>query len=206
MILAEDHDGFRDSIRNLLKDKQHFRIVSETTDGLSTVRSAKTLKPDVVLMDIGLPKLNGMAATHLIKEFDPHIKILSLTMHNELNFVIGMFKAGASGYILKDTVGRELKQAILMVMQNQIYLSKKLEKEMFQTYLKKLNNGKYRSELYLSEYDMKVLEKFANGQSLETIAETSNSKSATVENIHQKILQSWITYIKLLNMQDSDQS
>ncbi len=202
MILAEDHDGFRESIRTLLNDKQNFRIVNETIDGLATVQSAKELKPDVILMDISLPKLNGMAATYLIKEYDSHIRLLGLTMHTELNFVIGMFKAGASGYVLKDTVVRELKQAILMVMKDQIYLSKKIEKEMFQSYLKKMIDGKYRTEQNLSEHEMKVLEKLANGQSLETIGISLNIELKTVEMIHQKILQSWITYVKLLNMQD----
>lgn len=202
IIIAEDHDGFRELIRNILKDRHKFKIVCETADGQVIVEYAKEKNPDLILMDISLPEINGIAATHLIKEYNPYIKILGMTMHTELNFVISMLKSGASGFLLKETIGRELEPAILTIMQNHIYLSKKIEKEMFKSYLGKLIKNHYSPEQQLSEHEITVLKKLANGQSEETIAKTFDTDPAAIKKIHQKLLQSWVTYIKSLNMQD----
>ncbi|MEJ2627735.1 MAG: response regulator transcription factor [bacterium] len=196
ILVAEDHDDMRNHIGNLCNNVSDCKIISEVTNGLQAVQMAKKLNPDVVLMDIGMPELNGMAATHLIKEYNTAIKIIGLTMLKEINFVVGMFKAGASGYILKDTLDKELTSAVRLVNQDKIYMSKTIEKNILLDYLEKMNRGDCITARYLSSGDLEILRMLVQGLSLESISETSVLNSKTVEIIYQKILQTWVMYIR----------
>jgi DNA-binding NarL/FixJ family response regulator len=196
ILIAEDHDGMRNHIGSLFKNDSDFKIISKVTNGIQAVQMARRLNPDVVLMDIGMPELNGMAATHLIKEYNTTIKIIGLTMLEEINFAVGMFKAGASGYILKDTMDKELAAAVRLVNQDKIYISKTIEKNILLDYLEKMNEGNCLTARYLSFADLEILQKLVQGQSLETISETCVLNSKTVGIIYQKILQTWLMYIR----------
>ena len=196
LLVAENNNDMRKQICELLENERSFKIIAEADDGLSAVQTAKKTKPDMVLMDIAMPELNGMAATHLIKEFNEKIKIVGLTMLMEVSFVKSMFKAGALGYILKDTMVRELPVAVRKVYKNQIYFSNKIETMIFSDYLKKMNKEHYDLQQYLSDSDMKILRRLAQGETWEEIIENTGLNYKTVEIIHQKILQTWIIFIK----------
>ncbi|MFO7890424.1 MAG: response regulator transcription factor [bacterium] len=201
ILVAENNIDMRKQICELLRNERSFKIIAEDADGMSAVQTAKRIKPDMVLMDIAMPELSGMAATHLIKEFSEKIKIVGLTMFMEMSFVKSMFKAGASGYILKDTMVRELPVAVHKVSRNQIYFSNKIETMILSDYLKKMNTEQYNRQQYLSENDMKILQCLARGETWEEITEKTGLNCNTVEIIHQKILQTWIIFIKSLNSQ-----
>jgi two-component system, NarL family, response regulator NreC len=123
VLLADDQTMLRDGLRALLQNEADLEVVGEASDGRTTVQLAQKLAPQVVVMDIGMPDLNGIEATRQIKAQAPEIKVVALSMHADKRFVAGMLEAGASAYLLKDCAFKELAHAIRVVMGNQTYLS-----------------------------------------------------------------------------------
>lgn len=122
VLLVDDHTILREGIKSLLADHDHICVVGEADDGETAVETVEELEPDVVLMDISMPNLNGIEATELIKEKSPDTKILILTMHDQEEYVYPIFRAGASGYVVKRSATRELVSAIDAVMQGNTIL------------------------------------------------------------------------------------
>ena len=122
ILLADDHAMLRQGIRMLLDNEPDFEVVAEAGDGEEAVRLCKTYKPDIVLMDVGMPKLGGLEATRQIKASYPEISVLVLTIHDDEEYVIGFLEAGATGYLMKSSYGVELLQAIRSVMAGDIFL------------------------------------------------------------------------------------
>ena len=120
VLLAEDHHIIRQGIRSLLEKEMGIRVIGEAEDGRETVRLAAELQPDVVVMDISMPNLNGIEATRKICEADPDVKVIALSVHSDDQYVSGMLTAGANGYLLKDCVLEELVKAIEAVSNGQI--------------------------------------------------------------------------------------
>jgi NarL family two-component system response regulator LiaR len=112
ILIADDHPMFREGIRHLLEQEQDFKVVAEAGDGEEAVRLAGEFMPDVVIMDIGMPILNGLEATRQIKEDHPNIAVLVLTIHDDEEYCSGLLEAGAAGYLLKSAYGMELLGAI----------------------------------------------------------------------------------------------
>ena len=102
ILLADDHKLLREGLRALIEEQRNMIVVAEAEDGRSAVRLAAKLSPDIIVMDISMPGLNGIDATRRIAEENPGIKVIALSMHADRNFVVEMFKAGAAGYLLKD--------------------------------------------------------------------------------------------------------
>ena len=127
VILADDHQIIREGLRALLEKEDDVTVVAEAADGRTTVKLCRELSPDVVIMDITMPNLNGIEATHQILAEFPNIKVIALSMHSDKRFVAEMFKAGAMGYLLKDSAFEELNCALRTVQDNKMYLSKQLE-------------------------------------------------------------------------------
>ncbi|MCK4791551.1 MAG: response regulator transcription factor, partial [Desulfobacteraceae bacterium] len=123
ILLADDHRIMRDGLYALLKNEPDIEVVAEGNNGREAVEMSRKLKPNVVIMDMSMPGLNGIEATRQILALDDNIKVLVLSMHADKRFVMGALSAGASGYVLKDCAFEELVQAIHAVAMNQTYLS-----------------------------------------------------------------------------------
>lgn len=112
ILLADDHTILREGIRSLIEDEPDMEVVGEAEDGISVVKLADSLKPDVILMDLAMPLLNGLEATRQIRKNSPNAKVLILTMHENEEYIRQVLGAGAMGYILKDAAARELLGSI----------------------------------------------------------------------------------------------
>ena len=123
VLLVDDHKIILDGLRSLLKQNSELEVVAEVRDGIAALKAAQELQPDVVIMDITLPKLNGIEATRQILTKIPNAKVIALSMHSDQMFVMEMFKAGAKGYMLKDDDFDELLNAIRAVLKGEIFLN-----------------------------------------------------------------------------------
>lgn len=122
ILLADDHPMLRQGIRELLERERDFEVVAEVGDGEEAVKLASELKPDVVIMDVGMPKLNGLEATKQIKAKHPATAVLVLTIHDEDEYIMGLLEAGAAGYLLKSAYGEELVNAIRSIRTGELVL------------------------------------------------------------------------------------
>jgi len=136
ILLADDHKFLRDVLRNIIEQRSNMLIIGEASDGIEAIEAASKLQPNVIIMDVSMPGLNGFEAAKRIHKAQLEIKIIGLSMHSGKQFIQGMFKAGAFGYLLKDGDADELIIAISTVMQNKKYLSRNINQE-FLTLLKR---------------------------------------------------------------------
>lgn len=125
ILLVDGHVQYRQSVRTWLDSEPTLEVVAEVPDGAAAVECVRTLKPDVVLMDVRLPVLNGIEATRQIVAVSPTVKVIGLSLYSNWRFVEGMLAAGAWGYIAKDTDPKEIVRAIKVVISGEIYLSTK---------------------------------------------------------------------------------
>jgi DNA-binding NarL/FixJ family response regulator len=139
IVIAEDHLLFREGLRLILKDETNFEIIEEATDGTEAVDIASNFKPDVVLLDVSLPKMDGIQAIPLIKQKSPETKILMLTARKHETTIVRALDAGAQGYLSKNTSASDLVKAINVVYNNELWVERKL--------LAKYFNGDVRSEI-----------------------------------------------------------
>jgi DNA-binding NarL/FixJ family response regulator len=123
ILLADDHKMVREGLRVLLDSQPGLRVVGEAASGKEAVETAGALKPDVVVMDLSMPGLNGLQATEMLRSAHPAIQVVVLTAHEDESYLTQLCKAGASGYVLKRSAGEELVQAIRMVARGQVYFT-----------------------------------------------------------------------------------
>ena len=170
ILLADDHNIFREGMRGLLEKEANMHVIGEASNGKDTVRLAQELHPDVVVMDITMPDLNGIDATRQVKKKTPQTKILCLSMHSERNFVLAMFKAGAAGYLLKNCAFDELTRAIYAVHSNKMYVSPQITHHVIDDSLARLMETKTSSTV-LTPREREVLQLIAEGKSTKQIAD-----------------------------------
>jgi two-component system response regulator NreC len=171
ILLADDHTILRDGIRALLEDEPDITVIGEAEDGRTAVKLACQLKPDVVLMDIAMPLLNGLEATRQIKHDCPQVKVLILTMHENEEYIRQVLASGAMGYILKDAAARELLDAIHAVQQGEAVLSPAITRLVIENYLRWGDLQKDSDPNGLSPREREVLQLIAEGYSNKQIAE-----------------------------------
>jgi len=171
ILLVDDHTILRDGIRLLLESEPDMTVVGEAEDGRTAVKLTCQLKPDVVLMDIAMPLLNGLEATRQIKHDCPHAKVLILTMHENEEYIRQALASGAMGYILKDAAARELLNAIHAVHRGEAILSPAVTRLVVENYLRWGDIQKDSSTNRLSPREREVLQLIAEGYSNKQIAE-----------------------------------
>ena len=189
IILADDHTIFRQGLLALLNSQEDFEVVAEASHGREAIAKVAELKPDLVIIDIGMPELNGIEATKQIMKDFPRTKIIVLTMHNDKRFILKMLQAGANGYLLKDTIFEDLVQAIQSVHAGQSYLSPKITSTVIEDYLQKCMANKSTDVDDLTPKEREVLQLLAEGFSSKEIAAKLFISVKTVENHRKHIIQ-----------------
>jgi DNA-binding NarL/FixJ family response regulator len=188
ILLADDHEMFRDGIRPLINREEGMEVVGEAEDGLETVRLAKELKPDIIIMDISMPQLNGVEATWKIREVNPEIKVIILSMHSDRQFVIESLKAGAKAYLLKDSPFEELKRFILAVAKDQIVLSPAITGIVIKDFIHLSKQEGSSVFAILSTRERQVLQLIAEGKATKEIAKDLFLSIKTIESHRRQIM------------------
>ncbi len=177
IVLVDDHKLLRDGLRNIIEQKSNMHIIGEASNGRDAIKLCSKLCPDVIVIDVAMPEMNGIEAAKQIHKNQPNIKIIGLSMHSGKQFIQGMFKAGAFGYLLKDGDADELITAITAVVQNKKYLSKDIN----QDFLSLLKKGELLENTHLSSREKEVLQLIAEGKSSKKIGELLFLSSKTVD-------------------------
>jgi DNA-binding NarL/FixJ family response regulator len=189
ILLADDHEIMRSGLRTLIQNQTDMQVVAEASNGRTTVLLAEEKQPDVIVMDISMPDLNGIDAARQIHQNHPDIKIIALSMHSDRQFISAMLKAGASGYLLKDSAFEELERAIHAVTKDQVYLSSKITSVVVEDYKDKLSDETSSVFQVLSSREREVLQLLAEGQSVKQIAAQLFLSVKTIETHRQHIME-----------------
>ena len=190
ILLADDRTIVRDGLRTILERESDMKVVAEAADGRESVRLAKTEVPDIVVMDLGMANVNGMEATRRIVEANPHIGVVILSMHQDESYVLGSLKAGAKGYLLKDSMRSEVLQAIRAVHQGRSFLTRKVARILQEDYVRQLEQRGLEDRYdLLSDREREVLQIIAEGRSNKEVANLLNISLTTVETHRAHILQ-----------------
>ena len=195
IILADDHHVIREGLRLLLEREKDLLVLAEADSGRAALSAVKKCKPDLVVMDVSMPELNGMEATRRILSEASGTKILALSMYSDKRFVEGMFQAGVSGYILKNCIARELVSAIRLVAKGQVYISPEIAGTIVDGYLLRSvpeNDTTRRiNRKTLTDREREILQLISEGQNTKKIAEKLHVSTKTVDahrrNIMEKI-------------------
>ncbi|NLT22368.1 MAG: response regulator transcription factor [Syntrophorhabdus sp.] len=188
IVVADDHKIMREGLKALIDKQPDMEVAAEAQDGLTATKLARKLLPHVIIMDIGMPEMNGIDATREIVAENKDIKIIALSMHSDRRFVLEMLKAGASGYLLKDSAFEELVTAVHTVMTGQSYLSPRITDIVVKEYLHNLPRNESSAFTILTQREREVLQHLAEGKSTKQIASTLNLSVKTVETHRQQIM------------------
>jgi DNA-binding NarL/FixJ family response regulator len=188
LLIADDHELFRHGLRSLTNKWPDIEIVGEAENGIIAARLARELNPDIVLMDISMPELNGIEATRKILAENESIKIIILSMHFDRRYIIESMKAGALGYILKDSTPEELLSAFNTVLAGKIYLSDKITDEVIKDYIKIADSDESSVYSILRPREREVLQLLAEGKATKEIAAKLNVSVKTIETHRKQIM------------------
>ena len=192
ILIADDHAVLREGMRDLLNREKDFEVVGEAGDGEEAARLGKELKPDVVIMDIVMPKLNGIEATRLIKQVSPSSAILILTAYSDIHYILGLLEAGACGYLLKSARGSEVVGAVRTVSYGESVLDSLVTQKLLQRVVSsERGNSEARSAGQLTARETEILKLAARGMSNKDVADTLFLSLRTVKahltNIFNKL-------------------
>jgi two-component system response regulator NreC len=189
VVLADDHRMMREGIRALLERQKDIEVVGEAADGREAVRLAAQLSPDVVVMDVSMPLLNGIEATRQIRRDSPDVAVLILTVHESEDYVAQLLAAGANGYIIKRAAGDELISAIHAVDQGEAFLYPSVARVVIEDYVRRLKEGGGLSaQDVLTDREREVLQLIAEGYTNREIADLLHLSIKTVQNHRSKIM------------------
>lgn len=189
VLIADDHKIMRDGLRSLLESHPDIEVVAEAENGRKAVQLSQERKPDVVIMDISMPDLNGMEATRQMLKELPHLKVIALSMHSDRRYILGMFEAGASGFLLKDCAFEELASAIDTVVANQPYLSPSIAGTVIQDFVHGTPPTESSATAVLTAREREVLQLLAEGWSTSQIGSHLHVSVKTVETHRRRIME-----------------
>ncbi len=190
IVLADDHKILREGICSLVKGFPDMEVIGEAADGRTVLTLVKNLSPDIVIMDISMPDLNGIDATRRITAEHPKVKVIALSMHYDKQFVSEIFKAGASGYLLKDCAFDELEHAIRVVIENKTYINPQIASLVVESLVNQpsaINTGSQSFSL-LTEREREVLQMISEGNSTKQIASKLNVSAKTIESHRRQVM------------------
>jgi len=188
VILADDHTLVRAGIRALLEKLPAVEVVGEAGDGREVLNLVKAHPPDVVLMDIAMPGLNGLEAAERMARDYPDVRIIILTMHDSEEYVLRALKAGVAGYLLKKSATAELKTALLQVLRGEIYLSREISEQMSKKFPLHAITGQKTALEQLTSRQREVLQLLAEGQNTKGIGDILKVSPKTVEYHRMKLM------------------
>ncbi|MFN8472557.1 MAG: response regulator transcription factor [Anaerolineae bacterium] len=190
VLLVDDHPVVRLGLRALLESEPDMEVVGEAGNGMEAVSRTQELKPDIVIMDISMPEMDGLEATRRIRALDPDTHVLILTVHAQERYLFPVLKAGAAGYVLKSTVDTELVNAIRVVAQGGAFLYPSATRMVLEDYLNRLQQGEAGDTYeHLSDREREVLKLIALGYTAGEIAEKLVLSPKSVETYRTRIMQ-----------------
>ncbi len=190
ILLADDHTIVRQGLAHLLQAQPDLEVVGEASNGRMALEKALELRPDIIILDIAMPLLNGIEAAKRIRKDSPKTKILILSMYSHEHYIHELLETGISGYLLKDSTGRDIISAIHAAMRDETFLSPSISKKVVETYLSPLRTSS-REERYkqLSNREREVFQLVAEGHSTRQIANSLYVSVSTVKSHKAKIME-----------------
>lgn len=189
ILLVDDHKIMREGLFALLKKNNGMEVVGQACDGRAAVEMVRELSPDVVIMDIEMPNLNGIEAARLMLADHPKLKIMALSTHSDGSVVAKMLKAGACGYMLKDSAFSDLVDGIFAMMENKTYLCSRVSKVVFSDYVNLITNPKYAGKDHLTTRERQVLQLVAEGKTTKEIAPALHVSIKTIDSHREHIME-----------------
>jgi two-component system response regulator NreC len=188
VLISDDHRIMREGLRAMLEKEPDIKVVGDAADGRMAQLLARELTPDVIVMDVNMPELNGIEATRQIAVELRGVKIIALSMHEDRRFVLNMLEAGASGYMLKDDAFKNLAKAIRVVAANKTYFSPEIS-DLLENNCRPSSNGRGSSDFQLlSCREREVLQLVAEGKTSNQIADSLHISAKTVETHRQQVM------------------
>jgi DNA-binding NarL/FixJ family response regulator len=187
IVIADDHSILRQGLKALLGRERKMQVVGEADSGVSVLRVAQETTPDVVIMDVAMPVLNGIEATRQLTQVMPAVRVVALSMHADRRFVIEMMRAGARAFVLKQSAFEELVTAVEAVMHGDTYLSAGVQDGVVRDYVKKRAGTESPAYAKLSQRERQVLQLLAEGKVTKEIAEALHCSIKTVETHRNSI-------------------
>ena len=191
ILICDDHAIFREGLKNVLAADARLEVVGEAADGLGAVQQAGKLAPDLVIMDIAMPEMSGVEATREIVKANPQIRVIILSMHSRKAFIMEALKAGARGYVLKDSAGEKILHSVQAVLKGDSYLDSPVAAHIVDEFVKMPDiqtSGDEELPQRLSERERQVLRLIVDGNTNKDIAEKLFISPKTVENHRARIM------------------
>jgi two-component system response regulator NreC len=190
IFLADDHTIVREGLAKLLEGEADLQVVGEAENGREAVERVEALKPDVVLMDIAMPMLNGIEATRQIRKIRPETKVIILSMHSHERYISELFRLGASGYLLKSAAGTDIISAIQAALKGETYLSPSISNKVVEGYIS-IRKASHQEDRYnrLSNREREVFQMIAEGRSTKEIAEILFISPSTIKTHRANIME-----------------
>lgn len=185
ILLADDHQLMREGLCSLIEKEFGMQVVGQVSDGIKAVQMTRELKPDIVIMDVSMPKLDGIEATKQIAAELPSVKVIALSMHSNKLFVTKMFEAGASGYLLKESASAELIAAINCVKEDNKYICSKISNLIIEQQSNSMKNPKAR----LTEKETQILKLLASGKTTKQISADFNKSVQSIDGFRRQIME-----------------
>jgi DNA-binding NarL/FixJ family response regulator len=187
ILLVDDHQVLREGLRSMLERQPDMEVVGEAADGTAALRLVRELAPDLVIMDVNMPGMDGIDVTRLISRDHPSVKVLALSMYLRRTFVCEMLKSGATGYLLKESAFAEIVEAIHTVLRGERYVSSRVAGLLVDEYVQQGQRNPDQAHLTKREFD--VVRMLADGKSSKEIAMITGTSVKTVDACRRRVMQ-----------------